>query len=58
MNNEALWPVNFPSTPGTVVALALSGDVDDYSMTVVLAVNVVFHASLTCLLLRAHQKKA
>ena len=58
MNIEALWPVNLLLTPGTVVAVVLSGNVHDYSMTLVLAVNVAIYALLTYVFLRARREKA
>jgi hypothetical protein len=51
INAEVLWPTAFLWTPGTMVALVLSGNVHDYSMTVLVAVNVIFYASVTYLFL-------
>ena len=52
INAEVLWPVALLWMPGTIVALVLSGNVHDYSMTVLVAANVIFYASVTYLFLR------
>jgi hypothetical protein len=57
LNYEWLWPLNFLSLPGLIASTALSGNVHTYSMTMALAVNVTFYASLAYLFLRIRKKK-
>ena len=54
---EALAPVNFVMLPGGIVALILNGgNVHTYSLTIVVAANVILYAVGTYLVLRARGK--
>jgi hypothetical protein len=54
LDYEVLWPVNFVMIPGGVVALILSGgNVQTYSLPVLVTANVILYATATYLVLRA-----
>ena len=57
LNSETLWPLNFLDLPGLIASIALTGNAHDYSMSMALAVNVIFYGSLTYLFLRIRKKR-
>lgn len=56
-NLEALRPINFLLAPGAIVALSISGNVDDYSQLILYAVNLAVFSFFAYLLLRARHRK-
>ena len=56
-NFEALWPINFLLVPGAIVALLISGNVDDYSQLILYAVNLAFFSFFAYILLRVRHRK-
>jgi len=47
LNYEALWLISFLATPGTIVAMLLSGwNVHDYSYAALMIGNIGFYALL------------
>jgi len=57
LNVEALWPITFLQTPGTVVALIFSGwNVHTYDPSLLYAANIVFYTGLIYVLLSMREK--
>jgi hypothetical protein len=47
-NHEALWPVNFLTAPGMIVAVLLAGgNIHNYSLSLALVANVGLYALAT-----------
>jgi hypothetical protein len=56
-NHEALWPANFLTAPGMVVAVLLAGgNIHNYSLNIALVANVGLYASATYFFLRRWEK--